>query len=86
MQENQDKEPSTDEVRVNEYKKKSRWEAIFSVPVLRPDTKTSLLQNGYRVFFPGRCVKHPLLSSVEIKERLKIYLYSPSGPSWPVTT
>jgi len=33
---------------------------------------------------PGRAVDHPLPSSAEVKERVELYLYSPSGPSWPV--
>jgi hypothetical protein len=33
---------------------------------------------------PGRGVDHPPLSSAEVKERIKLYLYSPSGPSWSV--
>ena len=32
----------------------------------------------------GRGVNHPPPSRVEIKERVDIYLYSPSGPSRPV--
>jgi hypothetical protein len=33
---------------------------------------------------PGRDVDHPAASNAEVKERVEIYLYSPSGPSWPV--
>jgi len=33
---------------------------------------------------PGRGVDHPLLSSAEVKERVGLYLYSTSWPSWPV--
>jgi hypothetical protein len=45
--------------------------------------------NGYCVSFPGvrrtgRGVHHPSPPSAEIKERVALYLYSPSGPSWPV--
>jgi hypothetical protein len=32
----------------------------------------------------GRGVDHPTPSSAEVKERVELYLYSPSGPSWPV--
>jgi hypothetical protein len=32
----------------------------------------------------GPGVYHPLLSSAEVKERVELYLYSPTGPSWPV--
>ena len=58
----------------------------------RPDSpwdQPSLVYNGYRVSFPGgkrpgRGVDHPPASSAEVKERVDLYFYSPSGPSWPV--
>jgi hypothetical protein len=33
---------------------------------------------------PGRGVNHPTPSSAEVKGRIELYLYSASGPSWPV--
>jgi hypothetical protein len=33
---------------------------------------------------PGRGIDHPPPSSAEVKERVELYLYSPSEPSWPV--
>ena len=36
------------------------------------------------VKLPGRGVDHPLPSSVEVKERVELYIYSPFGPSWLV--
>jgi len=33
---------------------------------------------------PGRGVDHPPPYSAEVKERVEVYLFSPSGPSWPV--
>ena len=33
---------------------------------------------------PGRGVDHPPASSVEVKERVELFLYSTSGLSWPV--
>jgi hypothetical protein len=33
---------------------------------------------------PGRGVDHPLPSSAEVKERVELYLYFPSGLSWRV--
>ena len=33
---------------------------------------------------PRRGVDHPPSSSVQVKERVELYLYSPYGPSWPV--
>ena len=49
----------------------------------------NLLLNWYRVSFPGvkrlgRGVDHPPKSIAKVKERVQLYLYSPSGPSWPV--
>jgi len=32
----------------------------------------------------GCCVDHPPPSSAENKERVELYLYSTSGPLWPV--
>jgi hypothetical protein len=34
---------------------------------------------------PGRGIDHPPPSSAEVKERVELYLYSTSGPLWPVT-
>ena len=33
---------------------------------------------------PRRVVDHPPASSAEVKERVELYIYSPSRPSWPV--
>ena len=33
---------------------------------------------------PGCGVDHPTPSSTEVKKRVELYFYSPSGPSWPV--
>jgi hypothetical protein len=33
---------------------------------------------------PGRGVDHPHLTSAKVKERVEQYIYSLSGPSWPV--
>ena len=33
---------------------------------------------------PGRGVDHPHPSSAEVNERVELYFYSPSGPSWSV--
>jgi hypothetical protein len=37
-----------------------------------------------RVKRPGRAVNHPPPSSARVKERVELYLYFPSGSSWPV--
>jgi hypothetical protein len=62
---------------------------IFRSRSDRPWDPPSLLYNGYRVSFPevkrpGRGGDHPPSSSARVKERVELYLYSPSGPSWPV--
>jgi hypothetical protein len=49
----------------------------------------SLLYNEYWVSFPeikqlGRGVDHPMPFGAEVKKRVELYLFSPSGPSWPV--
>ena len=67
----------------------SRWGHIFRTRPDRSWTPLSLLYNGYRVSFPGvnrpgHGVNHPCPSSVEVKERVQLHLYSPSGPSFPV--
>jgi len=36
------------------------------------------------VKLPGHGVDHPPPSKAGVKERVELYIYSPSGPSWPV--
>jgi hypothetical protein len=67
----------------------SKWGRVFRSRPDRPWGPLSLLYNGYRVSFPGvkrpgRGVDHPPPSSARVKERVELYVYSPSGPSWPV--
>ena len=49
----------------------------------------SLLYDGYRVSFPRvklprRVVHLPPLFGAEVKEGVELYLYFPSGLTWPV--
>jgi hypothetical protein len=68
---------------------KSRWGRDFSQlsrPALGPTQPPVQWVLG---LFPGvkrprRGVDHPLPSSAGVKERVELYLYSLSGPSWPV--
>ena len=68
----------------------SPWEGeIFRTRPDRPCGPPSLLYNGYRISFPGvkrpgRGADHPPPTRAEVKERVELYLYSPSGPSWAV--
>jgi hypothetical protein len=63
--------------------------ARFSAPVQTgPEAQRTSYTVGTmtlpRVKRPGRCVDQPLPSSAEVKERVELYIYSASEPSWPV--
>ena len=63
-----------------------RWGARFSANVQTiagayPVSYTMGAGSFPGVKRPGRGVDHPPPSSVEVKERVELYLYSPSGPS-----
>jgi hypothetical protein len=65
----------------------SRWGRHFPHCPDRPWDPPILLNNGYRVpevKRPGRGAEHPPPSNTEIKERVELYICSPSGPSWPL--
>ena len=67
----------------------SRWGKDFphqSRPVLwaHPDSYTIGTGSFTGVKRPERGVDHPPPSSAEVKERVELYLYSPSGTSWAV--
>ena len=56
----------------------------FSAPVRTASYSmgTGSLSRGVKR--PCRVVDHPSLSSAEVKERVELNIYSPSGPSWSV--
>ena len=66
----------------------SRWGDIFRFRPDRPWGTFSLLYNGYRVFPWGKAAGAwrwpPTLFGAEVKARVELYLYFPSGISWPV--
>jgi hypothetical protein len=66
----------------------SRWRRDFPPPVQTGcDAHPSTYMSTWSfpgVKHPGRDVNHPPLSSAKVKERVGLYLYSPSVPSWPV--
>jgi hypothetical protein len=67
----------------------SRWGARFSAPVqtgpgAHPASYTMGTGSFPVIKRPGRGVDHPPLSGAEVKERVELYLCTPSGPSWPV--
>ena len=55
----------------------------------RVQTRPGALYNGLSGVFPGdnaaEAWRWPPTSSAEVKETVELYLYAPSGPSWPVT-
>jgi hypothetical protein len=60
---------------------------IFRTCPDRPWGPSSLLYNGYRVFTGVKQsghVDHLPPSSAEVEGRVKLYICSPPGPSWPV--
>jgi len=64
-------------------------EVGFSAPVLtgpgaHPASHTMGTSSFPEVTRPGRVADHPPPYSTEVKERIELYLYSTSGPSWPV--
>jgi hypothetical protein len=57
----------------------------FSVPVQTgPGAHPAYCTMNTRLF-PWHGIKHPPLSSEYVKERVKLFLYSPSMSSWQVT-
>jgi hypothetical protein len=66
----------------------SRWGAIFSAPVqtgcgVDPASYSMGTESYPGLKRPGRGV-YPPPSCAEVKERVELYLYSLSGPSWSV--
>jgi hypothetical protein len=70
---------SKDKMQVTQYRENSQRNDVFRIPW----GSRTFLWNGYRVSFPG--VKTPTQYSAEIKERVELYLYSVSGPPWPLS-
>jgi hypothetical protein len=66
----------------NTYERTISW--VQTGPEAYPASCTMGTGSFPGVKRPGRAVDHPPPSSAEVKERLELYLYSPSGPSWPV--
>jgi hypothetical protein len=64
------------------------WQARFSAPKTRPGAHPAYYKMGTGSFpgvkRPGQGVDHSHPSNTDIKERVELYLYSPSGPTWPV--
>ena len=66
-----------------------RWGTRFLAPVqtragAHPASYTMGTQSFPVIKLPGRGVDHPLPSSAEVKEKVELYFYTPSGRLWPV--
>ena len=64
-------------------------EARFSTPIqtghgAHPASYTMRTMSFLGVKRWGRGINHPPLSRAEVKERVELYLYSATGPSWPL--
>ena len=75
--------------RLNGLEIEPRWGVRFAAPVqtgpgAHPDSYTIGTRSHPQVKQPGRGIDHPPPSRAEVKERVGLYLYSLSGPSWPV--
>jgi len=67
----------------------SRWKRDFPArvqngPGAHPATYTTVTLSFPEVKRPGRGVDHPPHLAQRFEERVQLYLYSPSGRSWPV--
>ena len=58
--------------------------SVHSSPGTNPASYTMCIGSLLGVKRPGRDVHHPPPYSAEVKERVDVYLYSTSGPSWSV--
>jgi len=57
---------------------------VHASPGAHPTSYTMGTGSFLGVKRPGRGVDDPPPSGAEVKERVELYLYSSSGPSWPV--
>ena len=58
--------------------------SVQTCPGAQPASYTMGTGSFLRVKRPGRGADHPPPSRAEVEGRVELYLYSPSGPSWPV--
>ena len=79
LQDNEDK--VVVQMKYREQKKNPGGGKFFRT---RPDWPWGPPSHLYTAYRPGRGVNHPLPPSADVKERVELYLYSPSRPSWPV--
>jgi hypothetical protein len=61
------------------------WQARFSAPKQNgPGAHT----DSYKIGIPDKAMEHglnhPPISSTKVKEKVELYVYSPSGASWNV--
>ena len=74
MEDNHDKETSTDEVR-RQYKRIQKKNGVEGEKARF--SALNLLYSGYRLKRPGRGADYPPPSSTDVKERAKLYISPP---------
>ena len=62
----------------------SRWERDFPYPGAYPASYTMGTESFLGVKWPEHGVDHSPPSSTWAKGRVELYIYSPSGTSWPI--
>ena len=77
MEDNHDKETSTDEVR-RQYKRIQKKNGVEGEKARF--SALNLLYSGYRLKRPGRGADYPPPSSTDVKERAELYFYPPPPP------
>ena len=89
-QDNQDAETNTDKVQRENKKTKKRHMGSRFLNLSRPSLGPIHISVQWVPFYfqgvkqPWRDANHPPPSSAEVKVKVELYLYSPSGLSWPV--
>jgi len=56
---------------------------IQTDPATHPASCTMGTKSFLGVKHSGHGVGHPPIPSAKVEERVELYFYSPSGPSWP---
>ena len=59
------------------------YASVQTGPGAHPATRKMGTESRLGIKWPGNGIDYPPSSSTEGKQRLELYVYSPSAPSWP---